>query len=38
MQVHLLAHPAGHWIPVLVVLEPLQSYVSGTISGTSPCL
>jgi hypothetical protein len=37
MQVHLLVHPLGHRMPVQVMLEPVRSYVSGTISSTSPC-
>jgi hypothetical protein len=36
VQVHLLVHPLGHWIAVQVMLEPVRSYVSGTISGTIP--
>jgi hypothetical protein len=30
-------HPVGHRMPVQVMLEPVRSYVSGTISGTIPC-
>ena len=37
MKVHLLVHPVGHWIAVQMMLEPVRSYVSGTISGTIPC-
>ena len=37
MQIHLLVYPLGHWIAVQMMLEPVRSYVSGTISGTSPC-
>jgi hypothetical protein len=45
MEVHLLVyprcarykHPVGNRIAVQVVLEPVRSYVRGTISGTSPC-
>jgi hypothetical protein len=37
MQIHLLVHPLGNRIAVQVMLEPVRSYVSGTISGTSPC-
>jgi len=37
MQVHLLVYPLGHRIAVQVVLEPVRSYVSGTINGTNPC-
>jgi hypothetical protein len=45
MQVHLLVypryarykHPVGHRVAAQVVLEPVRSYVSGTISGRSPC-
>ena len=37
MQVDLLVHPLRHRIAVEVVLEPVRSYVSGTISGTIPC-
>ena len=37
MQVDLLVHPIGHRIAVQVILEPVRSYVSGTISGTIPC-
>jgi hypothetical protein len=33
MQIHLLVHPVGHWIAIQVMLEPVRSYVSGTISG-----
>jgi hypothetical protein len=29
-------HPGGHRVAVQVVLEPVRSYVSGTISGTIP--
>jgi hypothetical protein len=37
MEVRLLVHPVGHRIAAQVMLEPVRSYVSGTISGTSPC-
>ncbi len=37
MQIDLLVHPVGHRIAVQVVLQPVRSYVSGTISGSSPC-
>jgi hypothetical protein len=45
LQIHLLVyprcarhrHPVGHRMPVQVVLEPVRSYVSGTLSGSSPC-
>ena len=37
MQVHLLVHPVGNRMPVEMMLEPVRSYVSGTISGTVPC-
>jgi hypothetical protein len=37
MQVHLLVHPIGNRMPVQVMLQPVRSYVSGTISGTNPC-
>jgi len=36
MQIHLLVHPVGNRMPAQVMLEPVRSYVSGTISGTSP--
>jgi hypothetical protein len=36
MQVDLLVHPVGHRMPVQMMLEPVRSYVSGTISGTNP--
>jgi hypothetical protein len=36
MQIYPLVHPVGHWVAVQVMLEPVRSYVSGTISGTSP--
>jgi len=36
MQIHLLVHPFGHWIPVQVVLEPVRNCVSGTMSGSRP--
>jgi hypothetical protein len=29
--------PVRHRIAIQAVLEPVRSYVSGTISGTSPC-
>jgi hypothetical protein len=29
-------HPIGNQMPVRVALEPVRSYVSGTISGTNP--
>jgi hypothetical protein len=37
MQVHLLVHPLGHRMPVHMMLEPVRSYVSGTIRDSSPC-
>jgi hypothetical protein len=37
MQVNLVVHPLGHRVPVKLVLEPVRSYVMGTISGSSPC-
>jgi hypothetical protein len=37
MQINLLVHPVGNRVPVQVMLEPVRSYVSGTISGTIPC-
>jgi hypothetical protein len=37
MQIHLLVHPPGHREAVQMMLAPVRSYVSGTISGTSPC-
>jgi hypothetical protein len=45
MEVHLLVHPRcarhrrplGHRIAVQVMLQPVRSYVSGTISGSSLC-
>jgi hypothetical protein len=45
MKVNLLVYPrcarhrqpVRHRIAIQVVLEPVRSYVSGTISGTSPC-
>jgi hypothetical protein len=45
MQVHLLVypryarhrHPVGNRIPVQMMLEPVRSYVRGTIGGTNPC-
>jgi hypothetical protein len=33
MEVNLLVHTLGHWIAIQVMLEPVRSYVSGTISG-----
>ena len=30
-------HPIGHRIAVQVMLEPVRSYASGTIRGSSPC-
>jgi len=36
MEVDLLVHPVGNRMPVQVMLEPVRSYVRGTISGTSP--
>jgi hypothetical protein len=35
IQAHLLEHPARNQIAVQVMLEPVRSYVRGTISGTS---
>ena len=37
MQAHLLTHPLRHRIAAQMMLEPVRSYVSGTISGNSPC-
>ena len=37
VQVHLLVHPVGNRMPVEVMLEPVRSYVRGTIGGSSPC-
>jgi hypothetical protein len=37
MQIHLLVYPLGHRIPVPVILQPVRSYVRGTISGSKPC-
>jgi hypothetical protein len=36
MQIHLLVHPLGHRVADQVMLEPVRSYVSGTMSGSSP--
>jgi hypothetical protein len=36
MQIDLLIHPTGHRIPVQLVLQPVRSYVNGTIGGTNP--
>jgi hypothetical protein len=36
MEVDLLVYPVGHSAAVQVMLEPVRSYVSGTIS-SSPC-
>jgi hypothetical protein len=30
-------HPVGHWVAIRVMLEPVRSYVSGTIRDSSPC-
>ena len=35
VEVDLLVHPVGHRMPVQVMLEPVRSYVSGTISGSN---
>jgi hypothetical protein len=37
MQVDLLVHPLRHRIATQMMLDPVRSYVSGTIGGTSPC-
>jgi hypothetical protein len=37
MQIHLLVHPPRHRIAIQGMLEPVRSYVRGTISGTNPC-
>ena len=37
MWIHLLAHSVGHRMPIQVMLEPVRSYVKGTINGTGPC-
>jgi hypothetical protein len=37
MQVDLLVHPVGHSVAAWVMLGPVRSYVSGTISGSKPC-
>jgi hypothetical protein len=37
MQVYLPVHPLRHRIAAQVMLEPVQSYVSGTTSGTNSC-
>ena len=36
MEVDLLMYPVGNRMPVQMMLEPVRSYVSGTISGTIP--
>jgi hypothetical protein len=36
VEIHLLVHPLRHRMPVQMVLEPVRSYVSGTISGSKP--
>jgi hypothetical protein len=36
IQIDLPVHPVENRMPVQVMLEPVRSYVSGTISGTSP--
>ena len=36
MEVDLLVHPVRNRMPVQMMLEPVRSYVSGTISGTIP--
>jgi hypothetical protein len=36
MEVDRLAHPLANRIPVQVMLEPMRSYVRGTIGGTNP--
>ncbi len=36
IQIHLLVHPLRHQVPVQMMLEPVRSYVSGTISGQQP--
>jgi hypothetical protein len=36
MQVDLLVYPVGNRIAVQAMLEPVRSYVSVTIGGTSP--
>ncbi len=38
MKIDLRVHPVEHRVAVQVMLEPVRSYVSGTISGTGPCL
>jgi hypothetical protein len=37
MEVRLLVQPLWHRMPIQMMLEPVRSYVSGTMSGTSPC-
>jgi hypothetical protein len=37
MEIHLSVHSLWHRVAVQVMLEPVRSYVSGTISSTSPC-
>jgi hypothetical protein len=37
IEIHLLVHPVGYRMPVQVILEPVRSYVRGTISGSRPC-
>jgi hypothetical protein len=35
IQIHLLVHPLWHRVAIEMVLEPVRSYVSGTIIVTS---
>jgi hypothetical protein len=37
VEIDLLMRPLRHRMPVQVMLELVRSYVSGTISGNSPC-